>query len=197
MHAQKLDARPHARVVDTQADDRQHHEDDELAATGHAFFMGEHVAHRRDVIEHHRHRERDGGADQVVHAERLGKQGQQAVVDDERDHADHAELHKLRDKLLHAGLLSIASGGIPHPPAFEQGPARYIHKYRRARRVAGLNTGAWHRQQAERPVRKVKTLSAQPDDYGTPCPIGTTIPRHPRIYCGKRGIHVAKPRGFE
>ena len=73
------------------------------------------------------------------------------------DHADHAELHKLRDKLLHAGLLSIASGGIPHPPAFKQGPALYIHKCRRARRVAGLNAESWHRQQAERPMRKAKS----------------------------------------
>ena len=73
--AQKLHARPHAAVVEAQADNRQHDEDGELAPAAHALLMGEHVAHRRRVVEHDRGRERNGGADEVVHAERLGEQG--------------------------------------------------------------------------------------------------------------------------
>lgn len=97
----ELDACPHAEVVDDKADHRQGHEDDELAAPAHPLFVGENVAHRGQVVEDDGRGERNRGAHQVVHAESFRQKCEQAVVDDERDHADDAEFHKLCDKFLH------------------------------------------------------------------------------------------------
>ena len=102
MNAQQFDTCPHASVVNQQANNGQHNENDEFATSAHSLFVRKHIAHRSDVIEHHRCRERYGCAHQVVNAEKLRQKSKQAVIDHERNHANHAELHELRKKLFHS-----------------------------------------------------------------------------------------------
>lgn len=105
MDAEQLNARPHAQIIDAQANDRKHDEYGELAAFAHALLVREHIAHGSRVVEHDGRRERNGRAHQVVHAENFGQECQDAIVDAEGDHAHHAKLHELCDEFLHDAAL--------------------------------------------------------------------------------------------
>ena len=71
--------------------------------------MGEHVAHRGQVVEYDRNREPDCRADKVVDVQDFGAEREQAVVNEEGDEAHDPEFHELCDEFTHGGQYSVVA----------------------------------------------------------------------------------------
>ena len=100
--AQGRGAAPHDELVEAQADEREHHEDGELAPPGEVVPVREDEAHRGEVVEDRRGAEGDARGDDGVDAEGLGEEDHDPEVDARGDDADDAELEELRGELLDA-----------------------------------------------------------------------------------------------
>lgn len=98
---QQFYACPHAKVVDEKSNNGKYDKDNKFPTSTHAFFVGEDIAHRCDVVKNYRDGKRNCCTDQVIDTEDFGEKSKQAIVDDKGNYANYAELHNLCDKLFH------------------------------------------------------------------------------------------------